>query len=131
MEIPLGNRWAKSNYQKSKLEMEKAETSLKSLERKIELQVKESLREIESSHKRISATQEAQRFAEKNLEVEEERMNLGMSTSVDVLRVQEELTSAKCRATRAIVDYINSLNNFDKALGKSPETYQIEFQDRS
>ncbi|MCK5421856.1 MAG: hypothetical protein KAJ08_06805, partial [Deltaproteobacteria bacterium] len=63
--------------------------------------------------------------------VEEERMNLGMSTSVDVLRVQEELTSAKCRATRAIVDYINSLNNFDKALGKSPETYQIEFQDRS
>ncbi|MCK5513220.1 MAG: TolC family protein, partial [Deltaproteobacteria bacterium] len=131
MEIPLGNRWAKSNYQKSKLEMEKAETSLKSLERKIELQVKETLREIESSYKRISATQEAQQFAEKNLEVEEERMNLGMSTSVDVLRVQEELTSAKCRATRAIVDYINSLNNFDKALGKSPETYQIEFQDRS
>jgi len=131
MEIPLGNRWAKSNYQKSKLEMEKAETSLKSLERKIELQVKETLREIESSYKRISATQEAQQFAEKNLEVEEERMNLGMSTSVDVLRVQEELTSAKCRATKAIVDYINSLNNFDKALGKSPETYQIEFQDKS
>ena len=128
MEIPLGNRWAKSNYQKSKLEMEKAETSLKSLERKIELEVKEALREIESSHKRISATKEAQRLAKKNLEAEEERMNLGMSTSVDVLRVQEELTAAKCRATKAIVDCINSLNNFDKVLGKTPETYQIKFQ---
>ncbi len=131
MEIPLGNRWAKSNYQKSKLEMEKAETTLKSLERKIELEVKSVLRKIESSHKRISATQEAQRLAEKNLEAEEERMNLGMSTSVEVLRVQEELTAAKCNATKAIVDYINSLNNFDKVLGKSPETYQIEFQDKS
>lgn len=131
MEIPLGNRWAKSNYQKSKLEMEKAETSLKSLERKIERQVKEALRDIESSHKRIGATQEAQRFAEKNLEAEEERMNLGMSTSVDVLRVQEELTAAKCKATQAVVDYIHSLNHFDNVLGKLPETYQIEFQDRS
>lgn len=131
MEIPLGNRWAKSNYQKSKLEMEKAETFLKSLERKIERQVKEALREIESSHKRIGATQEAQRLAEKNLTVEEERMNLGMSTSVDVLRVQEELTAAKCKATKAIVDYVHSLNHFDKVLGQLPETYQIEFQDKS
>ena len=129
IEIPLGNRWAKSNYQKSRLEIEKAGTSIKSLEKKIELEIREALREIESSSKRINATQEARRLAEKNLEAEEERMNLGMSTSVDVLRVQEELAVAQCRETKAVVDYINSLNNLDKVIGTTLETYQIEIQD--
>ena len=129
IEIPLGNRWAKSNYQKSRLEIEKAETSIKSLEKKIELEIREALREVESSSKRINATQEARRLAEKNLEAEEERMNLGMSTSVDVLRVQEELAVAQCRETNAVVDYINSLNNLDKVIGLTLETYQIEIQE--
>lgn len=129
VEIPLGNRWAKSNYQKSKLELEKAETFFKSLEKKIELEIREALREIESCYKRIVANQEARRLSEKNLEAEEERMNLGMSTSVDVLRVQEELSIAQCRETKAIVDYINSLNNLDKVTGTTLETHQIEFQE--
>jgi len=129
MEIPLGNRWAKSNYQKSRLEIEKAETFIKSLEKKIELEIREALREIESSYKRISATQEARRLAEKNLEKEEERMTLGMSTSVDVLRVQEELAVTQSRETNAVVDYINSLNNLDKVIGTTLQTYEIEFQE--
>ena len=129
MEIPLGNRWAKSNYQKSVLEIKKAETTLKSLERKIELEVRETLREIESNYKRISANREARLLAEKNLEAEEERLNLGMSTSVDVLRTQEELAVAQCRETEAAVDYINSRNNLDKTTGITLETHQIEFQE--
>jgi outer membrane protein TolC len=129
MEIPLGNRWAKSNYQKSVLEIKKAETTLESLERKIELEVRETLREIESNYKRISANREARLLAEKNLEAEEERLNLGMSTSVDVLRTQEELAVAQCRETEAAVDYINSRNNLDKTTGITLETHQIEFQE--
>lgn len=129
VEIPLGNRWAKSNYQKSRLEIEKAETSVESLEKKIELEIREALREIESSYKRISATQEARQLSEKNLEAEEERMELGMSTSVEVLRFQEELAAARSRETKAIVDYINSLNKLDKVTGTTLETYQIEWQE--
>lgn len=129
MEIPLGNRWAKSNYQKSKLELKKAETSIESLEKKIELEIRQSLREIESNYKRIKATQEARRMAEKNLEAEEERMELGMSTSVEVLRFQDELAVARSRETKAIVDYINAINNLDKVTGITLKTYQIEWQE--
>lgn len=129
MEIPLGNRWAKSNYQKSRLELKKAETSIESLEKKIKLEIRESLREIESSSKRIHATQEARRMAEKNLEVEEERMDLGMSTSVDVLSFQDELAAAQSKETQAMVDYINALNNLNRVTGTTLETYQIELQE--
>jgi len=128
VEIPLGNRWAKNNYQKSCLKLKKAETSIESFEKKIELEIRESLREIESCYKRINATREARRLAEKNLEAEEERMDIGMSTSVDVLRFQDELAAAQCKETNAIVDYINALNNLDKVTGITLESYQIEWQ---
>jgi len=127
MEIPLGNRWAKNNYQKYRLEMKKTETSIQSLEKRIELEIREVLREIESGYKRIGATQEARRMAAKNLEAEDERMGLGMSTSVDVLRVQEELVAAQCNESKAIVNYIHSLNNLDMVVGTTLETHQIEF----
>jgi len=129
LEIPLGNRWAKSNYEKSRLEVTKATTSIESLEKKIELEIREALREIESSYKRIYVTQEARRMAEKNLEAEEERMNLGMSTSVDVLRFQEELTTARCSETNALVDYINALSVLHKVTGTTLETYQISLKE--
>ena len=66
-------------------------------------------------------------MAEKNLEAEDERMSLGMSTSVDVLRVQEELVAAQCNESKAIVNYIHSLNNLDMVVGTTLETHQIEF----
>jgi outer membrane protein TolC len=129
MEIPLGNRWAKNNYQQSKVELEKAETVLKSMERKIELEIKEALRGITSNHKRIRVTQESRRLSQKNLEAEEERMELGMSTSMDVLAVQAERAAAQTRESKATVDYITSLDHLDRVLGTLLETYQIEVQE--
>ena len=129
MEVPLGNRWARNNYQQSRLELEKTETSITSLERKIELEIIEAVREIETNQKRISATREARRMSEKNLEAEDERMDLGMSTSIDVLRAQELLELAQVNETRAIVDYINSLNSLEKVLGTLFQNHQIQFSD--
>ena len=129
MEVPLGNRWAKNNYQQSRLELEKTETSIASLERKIELEIIEAVREIETNQKRISATREARRMSEKNLEAEDERMELGMSTSIDVLRAQELLELAQVNETRAMVDYINSLNTLEKVLGTLFQNHQIQFQE--
>ena len=131
MEIPLGNRWARSNYEKSALEMKKAETALTSLEKKIELEINEAIRQIETNQKRISVTQEARRLSEKSLQAEEERISLGMSTSVDVLRVQEELAAAQASETKALIDYVNSLNSLDRVMGTLLENYRITFGEES
>ena len=131
MEIPLGNRWAKNNYQQSRLELEKAETALASLGRKIELEIKEAVRGIETNQKRIGATLKARRMSEKNLEAEDERMDLGMSTSIDVLRAQELLELAQVNETQAIVDFIKALNNLEKVLGTLFQHHQIQFQENS
>jgi outer membrane protein TolC len=131
MEIPLGNRWAKNNYEKSALELKKAETALASLQNKIELEIQETIRQIETNQQRINATREARRLSETSLAAEEERMTLGMSTSVDVLRVQEELAAAQAGETMALVDYINSLDGLDEALGTLLESCQISVGEAS
>ena len=58
-------------------------------------------------------------------------MTLGMSTSVDVLRVQEELAAAQAGETKALIDYINSLNSLDEALGMLLENCQISIGEAS
>lgn len=131
MEIPLGNRWAKNNYEKSSLELKKAETALASLQNKIELEIKEVLRQIETNQQRIIATREARRLSETSLQAEEERMALGMSTSVDVLRVQEELAAAQAGETKALIDYINSLNGLEAATGTLLENHEITIGEAS
>jgi outer membrane protein TolC len=131
MEIPLGNRWAKNNYDKSSLELKKAETALASLQNKIELEIKEAIRQIETNQQRISATGEARRLSETSLQAEEERMALGMSTSVDVLRVQEELTAAQAGETKALIDYINSLDSLEAATGTLLENCRITIGEAS
>jgi len=131
MEIPLGNRWAKNNYDKSSLELKKAETALASLQNKIELEIKEAIRQIETNQQRISATGEARRLSETSLQAEEERMALGMSTSVDVLRVQEELAAAQAGETKALIDYINSLDSLEAATGMLLENCRITIGEAS
>lgn len=129
MEIPLGNRWAKSNYEQSRVELEKSATALKSLERKIELEIKEALRGITSNYKRISVTGESRRLNERHLEAETERLELGMSTSLDVLAAQEDRSLAQTAEAQAIVDYINALDHLERVLGRLLDTYEIEVRE--
>ncbi len=56
-------------------------------------------------------------------------MALGMSTSVDVLRVQEELAAAQAGETKALIDYINSLDSLDAATGTLLENCRITVGD--
>jgi outer membrane protein TolC len=74
-------------------------------------------------------TEESRRLSQKNLEAEEERMELGMSTSMDVLAVQAERAAAQTRESKAIVDYITSLDHLDRVLGTLLEAYQIEVKE--
>jgi outer membrane protein TolC len=105
VEIPLGNKWAKNNYRESQLRIKQAESALKSVKRKMELEVRESIREIDSSLKRIDSAQKSRTLAERRLEAEEERLSLGMSTTLDVLGFQDSVAAAQTREIQALIDY--------------------------
>jgi len=124
--VPLGNRAAQSSFLQSKLALEQAKTSLKSLELQIIQQVRQVVRQLEADAKRIDANRAARILAEYQLEMEQRRLQAGVSTTFNVLSFQRDLAAAQANEFHAITDYNKDLAELDNVLGTVLERNRIE-----
>jgi outer membrane protein TolC len=116
-EYPLGNRAARSQFVRSKIEQQQVELRITDLEKRIALQVREAVRQVETDFKRIQTTRVARRLAEKKLEAEQAKFEVGISTTKDVLDFQVDLALARSRESAALTDYNKSLLALYQTLG--------------
>jgi outer membrane protein len=130
LEIPLGNRAAEGKYRQTRLERMKMETETKSLGEKISNDVKKGILDIETTIKMREAAKVTTEFTEENLRVEEKRLKAGESTSYDVLKVQKDLTEAKTRYLKALVENNKAWSKVRAAEGTSLDEYEIEFNEK-
>ncbi|MDH4085176.1 MAG: TolC family protein [Nitrospira sp.] len=123
---PLGNRSAISTYNKRKLEAENAEVTLANVRQQIIVGVREAVRRVQTDFKRIETTRSARIMAEKQLQAEQERLKVGLSTTRFVLDFQRDLATAQGNELRAIVDYNKSLSNLARHKATTLDRYQLE-----
>jgi len=116
--VPLGNRAATATALKRRFEMEQAALQLKDKEQSILLEVKEAARGAVANSKRVEVTRQARRLAEKKLEAEQARFDLGLTTVQDVLNFERDLAEAKQAEIQAAVDYRDSLVDLDQRTGR-------------
>ena len=128
LSYPLGNRSAWSQYNKRQLESRNAQASLQSIRQQVIVSVKEAVRRVQTDFRRIETTRSARITSEKQLQAEQERLNVGLSTTRFVLDFQRDLATARGNELRAIVDYNKSLSNLVRNKGTTLERYQIELQ---
>ena len=128
LSYPLGNRSAWSQYNKRQLEARNAQASLQSVRQQVIVGVKEAVRRVQTDFKRIETTRSARIMSEKQLQAEQERLNVGLSTTRFVLDFQRDLATARGNELRAIVDYNKSLSNLGRNKAITLERYQIELQ---
>lgn len=117
LSIPLGNRAAKGNAAKARLDEEKADNGLRILEQKIFTEVREAWRSLRLAYETIEATKKTRIATEKRLEAEEGRFRVGMATVNDVLKFQEDYVRALSSEKRAFVTYAKSSVELEKATG--------------
>ena len=125
LSYPLGNRSAQSQYQRRILETQKNQALLQQVRQQIILDVKEAARGVQTNYKRIQTNQIARQLSEKQLKAEQERLNLGLSTTRLVLDFQSDLRIAWGRELRAILDYNQSLSNFRLVTASGFDHYDI------
>lgn len=123
---PLGNRSAISTYNKRQLEAKNAEASLERVRHQIILVVREAVRRVQTDFKRIETTRSARILAEKQLQTEQERLKVGLSTTRFVLDFQRDLATAQGNELRAIVDYNKSLSNLERQKATTLDRYHLE-----
>lgn len=128
LSYPLGNRSAISTYNKRQLEAKNAEATLASVRQQIIVGVREAVRRVQTDFKRIETTRSARIMAEKQLQAEQERLKVGLSTTRFVLDFQRDLATAQGNELRAIVDYNKSLSNLARHKATTLDRYNLELQ---
>jgi outer membrane protein len=126
LSYPLGNRAAVSTYNKRQLEAKNAEITLSNVRQQIIVGVREAVRRVQTDFKRIETTRSARIMAEKQLQAEQERLKVGLSTTRFVLDFQRDLATAQGNELRAVVDYNKSLSNLARHKAATLDRYHLE-----
>lgn len=128
LSYPLGNRSAYSTYNKRQLESRNAQSSLQSVRQQVIVGVREAVRRVHTDFKRIETTRSARIMAEKQLQAEQERLKVGLSTTRFVLDFQRDLATSQGNELRATVDYNKSLSNLARNKATTLERYDLTLQ---
>ncbi|MBD3415137.1 MAG: hypothetical protein GF421_12000 [Candidatus Aminicenantes bacterium] len=129
LDIPISNILSRAQHQQAKLNLEKAKIQLKNQEQQVFRDIKIAVRNVATNYERIQAYKAARELAEKQLEAEEEKFKVGLSTNYLVLQSQEALADARTAEMGAAIDYKLSLAQLYRDLGISLEEKNISIMD--
>ena len=97
------------------LQRNQALTRIRALEVQIAAEVANAALTVQSNLKRVEAATAARELAQKRLEAEQSKFEVGMTTNFFVVQAQRDLRDAANTELRALADYRKSLVNFDRA----------------
>lgn len=116
---PILNRDARGSYRRAELERAQQLYTIADLELRVTAEVRAATRAVETAWQRIQVTQVARRLAEEQLAAEQKKLEVGVSTSFDVLEKEQDLTAARSNEIAARIDYEQSLAALDLAVGRT------------
>jgi outer membrane protein TolC len=128
IEFPIGNRFAKSQYSKAKIDAARAATYLKDIENIVITEVKEAVRQVDTDFEKIGAAQKSLRSSREKLNAEEIKFDVGLSTTRNVLDFQDDLARAASRYALSLSQYEKSLANLARTKGVLLEDYDIAIE---
>jgi outer membrane protein TolC len=112
---PIGTSTAEANHARARLQYSQAQTQIRNLELQVGTQIRDFGRQVNTNVKRVEATRSSRQLAERRLEAEQKKFSVGMSTSFLVFQAQRDLAQARNNELRAMLDYNQSLVDFEAA----------------
>jgi outer membrane protein TolC len=111
---PIGTSTAEASFERAKLQMNQARAQIRKLELQVATEVANIASQVENNLRRVEAATAARELAEKRLEAEQSKFEVGMSTNFFVVQAQRDLFDAQLTELRARLDYQKSLVDFDR-----------------
>ena len=116
-EYPIGNRAAKADLAQADLRIKQSVAQQAQIQQQVATELREIIRRVESSKDQVEAATVSVALSERRLAEEERKLHYGLSTSFDVLQMQERLIAQKSQLSQAHNQYMRALVDFDKAKG--------------
>jgi len=116
-EYPIGNRAAKADLAQADLRIKQSVAQQAQIQQQVATELREIIRRVESSKDQVDAATVSVALSERRLAEEERKLHYGLSTSFDVLQMQERLIAQKSQLSQAQNQYMRALVDFDRAKG--------------
>jgi len=126
---PLQNRTAKARSTIAELNSEQGRVSLEQTRQAVQAEVRIAVRGLDTARQQRESARVSVTLAEKNLDAERKKYDNGLSTSFEILRVQDDLTAARSRLVDAETGYRKVLVEYHKSIGKLLEFVGVSVAD--
>jgi outer membrane protein len=114
MSYPLGVSTQKANVARARVQVSQVQAQLRQTELQVATDVTNAAVTAQSNAERVQAAQAAREFAQKSLEAEQSKFEVGMSTNYNVIQSQRDLATAQNNELQAILNYRKSLVELER-----------------
>ena len=111
---PLGRSAQRAAHARAQLQVQQTSAQIRQLELQIATEVTNAALQIESIQKRTEAARAARDLTEDQLDAEQSKFEVGLSTNFFVVQAQRDLATAQDTELRAILDYQNAVIEFER-----------------
>ena len=112
--IPIGASSADANLARARVQQQQTIAEARQLELQIAAEVTNAALLVESNRERMQAAQAARELAERRLDAEQSRFDVGLSTNFFVVQAQRDLRDSQNSELRALLDYRRSQIEFER-----------------
>ena len=112
---PIGGTNADGQYARTRVLRTQQSTRLRALELQVATEVTNAALQVQANVRRVEAARAARAFAERRLEAEQSKFEVGLSTNFFVVQAQRDLADAQNVELRALTDLQRALVTFERA----------------
>jgi len=129
VQIPIRNRSAQADNQRSILTQRQIEAQLQQLKNAALLDVRNTYIALEQDRARVEAAAKARELQQQTFDAEQKKYQLGASTVYLVIQTQRDLIAAQGTELRALADLVEAKANYERAVGRTLEVNRVSIAD--
>jgi len=127
--LPIRNRSAQADNQRSILTQRQIEAQLQQLKNAALLDVRNTYIALEQDRARVEAAAKARELQQQTFDAEQKKYQLGASTVYLVIQTQRDLIAAQGTELRALADLVEAKANYERAVGRTLEVNRVSIAD--
>jgi len=127
--VPLDTLFSKAGLAKATLEEEKKLKEIEKTKQEIYYAVLEAYKELQNREKEVASATRYRELAEKRLEAEEQRYNLGLVGNEWLFQYQRDVANARVSEIKSIIDYKIAVAKLESVLSTNLKNKNIKFHE--
>jgi len=128
LSVPIAERSREASLLNARNGVRQAEMNIAELRQSVGIAVRQAVRAVEVGFRRIELARQSRTLAEERLEIEQAKLEQGLTSTLRLTLVEEDLVRAQEGELNATVAYLDALTALDRTLGTTLEAWGIEIE---